>query len=1381
MGVNSRQLGCANIDSSFGPAVPVACRGGFDFTILFEQVFFVIIPAAALTVAASLRVWQLCRSQTVTPWTALQYSKQYVFVFGLENGFVDSIDNRNFPFVLAVQVRTLWLAETHDDSLQRIAILASVGLSLKVLLLLLEAVPKRSFIIDVALSREQTAGVYSLRTFWWLNGIFWLGSRKRLQHNDLYSIDQGLKTARFSSQLAAAWNRVDQNKKYALLLAVFSTLKWPLLLPALPRLILIGFNYAQPLLIRRVLEFIDDSLGQENIGYGLIGATIVIYTGLAIFNGYYGHLLSRSITLVRGSLVDIIYSKSLCVELSVAQEAAPAGLVTADVERIDFTVEKLHSLWASVIELALGTYLLKREVGWACIAPVIVALLCTFSTTYISKLISSRQKKWNQAVQQRVALTSSMLSNLKSVKMMGFSSYIANTLQEARMKELAASSGFRKFMAVINTIVLIPRQLSAPFTLTLYVLAVRNGPSAARLSAARAFTTLSLIEMITTPLGLLLQTLPSITSSLACLDRIQAYLKSPERTDQRAEDIDLDCELAEKDFIESSLSDLPAIYLKHASIAYTETGDCVLNSITLTVPHGSITSIVGPVGSAKSSLLKSLLGELYLQSGYLYVRPGPIAYCDQNAWIPNGSFRDCIIGPCDGEFDSAWYQEVIHACVLEEDINSFADGSDTNVGSRGITLSDGQKHRLALARAVYSRAPLLILDDMLRSLDLRTEMLISRHLSLVNQIAVLDQHGTLVQIGDFHKLNSCEGHVRDLCVQERSPQPSSPDSDSLVPGDDAQQRSGQHGHSPKPEKPLPKREETSGKGAQRIGTRSSGDYRFYFSPVGIWRTAVLLFAVICLAFATRFQRIWVEWWTEAYNQHSFYAGMYFMLALIACLSFTFFFWWMFMFVVPITAGGLHEQLVHSIFNARFDYLTTIDSGTILNRFSQDMAILNGQLAVAFFQTTSLIVMALSQIAFIAYGSKYMAASIPPTLVVLWLLSQFYLRTSRQLRILDIELKAPIYTSLIETQEGLATIRAFGWVPSYRRRCQSRIDDSKKAIYLLSMAQRWLAFVLDLIVAGLASVLVALATQLRTTTDAGALGVGLTSVIGFSTLVSQFISAYAELENSLGAVTRVKDCIENVKSEDTSTGQPPPREWPGHGAVDFCNVTATYNDIEKPALSDISFRVSPGQKVVICGRTGSGKSTLVSALLRLVDVQAGQIHVDGIDISTLSPEAVRRCMTVIPQTPFFLPGSVRLNMAPSSDQTTDEAMRSVLEKVGLWDLVAARGGLDASVPEVALSHGQQQLFCLAIAMLRGSRIVIMDEASSGVDEETETKMHHLIQEHFRDCTVISVSHRLKMAALSDLVVVLSGGRCVELGHPRMLLGEKGEFWRLTGSG
>lgn len=209
---------------------------------------------------------------------------------------------------------------------------------------------------------------------------------------------------------------------------------------------------------------------------------------------------------------------------------------------------------------------------------------------------------------------------------------------------------------------------------------------------------------------------------------------------------------------------------------------------------------------------------------------------------------------------------------------------------------------------------------------------------------------------------------------------------------------------------------------------------------------------------------------------------------------------------------------------------------------------------------------LSQIALIAYGSKYMATAVPFTLIVLWLLGRFYLRTSQQLRVLDIELKAPIYTSLTETQEGLATIRAFGWQPSFRRHCQSRIDDSKKAIYTLFMVQRWLNFVLDLIVCGLATVLMTLATQLRTSTDAATLGVGLSSVIGFSILVSQFMVTYTELENSLGAISRIKDCVDNVQSEETSSGlQQPPHDWPGSGDVEFSGVTAYYKYVPKITL------------------------------------------------------------------------------------------------------------------------------------------------------------------------------------------------------------------------
>lgn len=205
-------------------------------------------------------------------------------------------------------------------------------------------------------------------------------------------------------------------------------------------------------------------------------------------------------------------------------------------------------------------------------------------------------------------------------------------------------------------------------------------------------------------------------------------------------------------------------------------------------------------------------------------------------------------------------------------------------------------------------------------------------------------------------------------------------------------------------------------------------------------------------------------------------------------------------------------------------------------------------------------MVLSQIATVAYGSKHMAVSIPITLVALWFLAKFYLLTSQQLRILDIELKAPIYTSLTETKEGLVTIRAFGWQEAYKRHCQARIDESKRAIYMLFMVQRWLNFVLDLIVAALAIILMALATQLRTSVDASSLGVGLSSIIGLSTLTSQFIMAYTELENSLGAVARIEDCVDSIQSEDAKaedSSHALPHDWPCNGEVNFSHVTAIY--------------------------------------------------------------------------------------------------------------------------------------------------------------------------------------------------------------------------------
>ncbi|QDS76097.1 hypothetical protein FKW77_006285 [Venturia effusa] len=1285
-----------------------------------------------------------------------------------------------------VHVRSLWLAVRYDTRFRPVAISCTISLSLKIVLLVLEAAPRAGR--ESSKSPEEVSGVYSLRSFWWLNRMLRLGRQKRLDSDDLYQIDSGLKTVRYSSQVIDAWDKADQDYKYALLKTVAAALKWPLLAPALPRLALIGFTYMQPLLIRRALDFVERQDGRTNIGYGLIGATIVVYSGLAIFNGYYGHLLYRSITLVRGSLVDIIYHKSLTIELSAAQKAAPMGLVTAEVERIDFTIEKIHSLWASVIEIGIAIYLLEREMEWSCFAPILVALGCTLSTTFVSKLLPSRQKTWNQSIQKRVALTSTLLSNMKTVKMMGFTDYIADTIQAARMTELSDSQAFRKCMTVINTIALIPKQLSAPFTFMVFVLAIQHGREAGGLTASRAFTSLAIIELFTTPLCLVLQTIPSATSSLACLDRIQAYLKSPNKVNQRCLptfDEKVNWNLVEENVMSechaSGDVSKPVIILRDASFAYRNGQDIILRSISLTIPHATITMVVGPVGSGKSVLLKAVLEELDLKSGELAVRAVRIGCCASSPWLPSGSVRDCIVGM--SERDEPWFGEVVHACALDDDILGLPNGVETKIGSRGIALSEGQRQRLALARAIFSRAPLLLLDDVFRSLDSSTESLIadrllssnglirrrgltailtthsSRYLSTADQIVVLES-GLLTQSGGFQDLIGQEGYVQNLATQQQYSNIEDPASSKKHGGDEKLNSSRLNSSPEKQAKRL-------------IGTRDKSVYTFYLQPIGVFRCVVLLFAVIALAVATRFQRIWVQWWTEDQNHQSMYIGVFFLLATGACLSFAFFFWWMFMYVVPATAGCLHEQLINSIINAPLSYFTATDAGVILNRFSQDMAIINGMLPIAF----------------IAYGSKYLSVVIPVTLIVVWILSRFYLLTSQQLRLLDIELKAPIYTSLAETKEGLATIRAFGWQSAYKAEFQRRVDESKRAIYLLFMIQRWLNFVLDLIIAGLATVLMTLATQLRSSTNAAMLGVGLSSLIGFSMNVSQFIVCYTELENSLGAVSRTKDCVDNIEAEDSSSDltQPPP-DWPTHGAIEFDSVTASYNDIAaKPALKNITFAIPAGHKICICGRTGSGKSSLISILLRLLHCQKGRVLIDSIDISTLPSQTVRQNITVIPQSPFFLPGSVRQNLhlnpqttsppSSSSSSSSDETLITVLRKTNLWDLISTRGGLDADLSTIALSHGQKQLFSLAAALLKTSKIVLMDEATSGVDPETEVLMNRLVREEFAGRTVLCISHRLDMALEFDLVVVLEEGGVVEMGEPGVLVEERGEFWRL----
>jgi len=341
------------------------------------------------------------------------------------------------------------------------------------------------------------------------------------------------------------------------------------------------------------------------------------------------------------------------------------------------------------------------------------------------------------------------------------------------------------------------------------------------------------------------------------------------------------------------------------------------------------------------------------------------------------------------------------------------------------------------------------------------------------------------------------------------------------------------------------------------------------------------------------------------------------------------------------------------------------------------------------------------------ASGWLALALPGMMALLFLLQKFYLRTSRQMRLIDLEAKSPIFAFFISSFEGLTAIRAYGWTKDAEQANLKRLDESQKPYYLFWMMQRWLGLVLDLTVGGLAVLLVGLAVALKDQINPGLLGVALTSVMSIGMSLSMLIQMWTLLETSLGAVTRINQFEADTPKEEDGPDIPAP-DWPSHGAIQVTGLTAKYGD--QTVLHDLTFDIGPGQKIAVCGRSGSGKSTLMMLLLRLYQPEHGTITIDDIDTATLNLNALRESVLALPQDPMFLAGTVRYNLDPIG-KCEDAQLLTALEKTGIRDVIVEKGGLDADLNTDWLSAGQRQLFCLARAMLRKSHVLLLDEATS----------------------------------------------------------------------
>ncbi|GKZ84302.1 hypothetical protein AnigIFM56816_009624 [Aspergillus niger] len=1376
-------------DDSFGPVV--ACPATFDFTLLFEQSILSIGPSAIFLLLVPWRIWSLYPENVKTVANNAHWRKLAVAVClvalqiasvvewarhdlvrtaipAVALSLVDALsiailstiehDRSVRPSSLlsiylllstlfdAVQVRTLFIRQYPST----LGALSAATVALKLLLLALETRNKRSYLRESlrAIPPESTSGVIARTVFWWLNRLFVNGFRKLLTLEDLFPTDKDLSSGGLRRKIGRAWKKYQSSQTRSLIFATFISLRWAVLRTIFPRLCLIGFSYAQTFFIQRAMEHLHmpDTQLTRNEGYGLIGAAALIYGGIAISTVHYKHQLFRMITMFRGATVALIYDHTMILPDGTRDETAAVTLMSTDIDMIARSLEQASELWARVVEIAIGIWLLERQLAAVCVAPILVILVCTSIQMYMATFMPARQKVWVGAIQRRVSIISTALKSMKSVKMLGLSEVLANSLQKQRERELDLSRDFRWLIVWLNVVASLPQMCASLVTFAAFVIRAKIDHSET-LSTVQAFTSLAIISLITSPALQLLASIPAITAALGAFDRIHKFLTSPMDYSPTEEDHDTDPDIFTENGSAVELKVLAPKASDHVALTMTDayirpaTGSAFsLEGIDLAIKTGTVTMITGPVGSGKSTLLKAAVGEIPCEQGTVTRTRPDAAYCSQVPWLQNTSIRNNICGY--SEIDYTWYNEVLRTCALQEDISRMPGGDQSVVGSGALKLSGGQKQRLALARAIYSRKVLLVLDDALSAVDNKTARYVAE--------ALFGDNGIEKQ-----------GPMRSLGFASHA----YPDTTDAIPETPtALTNSGEDSST--------KKVETLTVDDIADISRRMGDtavYTYYLKAIGWRHTLVACTIIIVHTFSSVFPQIWLELFTDDHgNKAAQFIGVYVLLAVAASGSQGLMIWQI-MIKIVITSGlGLHKILVRTVMNAPMHFFAEVDSGVILNRFSQDMTLVDAVLPTMAFGTVLSIAQCFAQVALISLGSSYMALTIIPCLLVLYCAQKVYLRTSRQLRFLDLEAKSPLYTMFVETLDGISTIRGLGWQRSFVAECLRRLDASQKPYYLLYCIQRWLNVVLDLLVACLAVILIALATSLRSSTDPGKLGVSLTAIMAFSQTLQEVVTSWTGLETSLGAIARTRS-FEMKTPAERQPPKPviPSSTWPVDGKIEITSLSASYDGVTR-ALDDVNLTIHPGEKVVVCGRTGSGKSTLVSALLRLLESQSGTITIDWIDISTIPLDVLRTHIIAIPQDTFLLPGSIRFNLDPTS-RSTDTILISALERTNLLALTTSRGGLDAELTSTSLSQGEQRLFALAVALVRKwnrdydgcncGGILILDEATSGTDAVTDALMQKVIDDVFGRYTVLHVSHRPDMVKDADRVIEMENGRVV----------------------
>eukprot|EP01138_Halocafeteria_seosinensis_P001293 gb/GECG01001326.1/.p1 GENE.gb/GECG01001326.1/~~gb/GECG01001326.1/.p1 ORF type:complete len:1688 (+),score=180.73 gb/GECG01001326.1/:1-5064(+) len=1206
--------------------------------------------------------------------------------------------------------------------------------------------------------------------------------------------------------------------------------------------------FVGPNLLHAIVNYLDDfSNGVErraSVGFGYVGTLFGASVLQTMLLHQYFFRVFRAGQQLRSAVIIAVYRKALRLSIAARQDKTVGEIVnvmSTDAQRMQDLTTYLQMIWSAPFQISLATYFLWQQIGAAVFAGIGVMILLMPLNAWLARTSKRLQEKLMKTKDRRVNLTNEVLNGIRLIKYSAWEVHFRGLIQALRSEELRRLWYYMLLQQVVSVLFVGLPTLVSLSGFGVYI-AMGN-----QLTAATAFTALSLFNILRFPLTMLPNVINNVVEASVSIRRIRKFLLCEEREPGaciRLSRVNGAFSSEEKALLEKIPKELRhyCLGIHHGEYTWHATDDAdnnkgpeggSLHDINFYVKEGSLVTIAGTVGCGKSSLLLALLGEMRKRSGTAWIF-GSVAYVSQTAFILNATVKDNIL--FGKPFSESKYKHALKVCQLESDLDILPAGDETEIGERGVNLSGGQKQRVSLARAIYADADVYLFDDPLSAVDShvghrifedcmreslqgKTRVLVThglQYLAASDYVYVMER-GRITENGTYQELlkqkntdntstlirlvNRFETEANDVynraAEQAEKDRASSegmdgsPKQSTAAPlKSKASKQNGTASGAAKRDGKLIKEEESE------KGNVSKKVYLAYGRATGGCLAVTILF--LSFGFYSA-MNVMVNWWLSYWSDHApetddsgdgksnlyyyrIYVGLSFAAIFLLIVS------RFFVALLGIRASNaLHERLIRVILHAMQSFFDTTPVGRILNRFSQDIYTVDERLPTTFSTFLMVSLNVISTLVVISTITPWFLVALVPILVVYIYIQRFYVTTSRELRRLDSVSKSPIFANFSQTLNGFVTIRAYKENDRFIQRNDDSLDRNQQAYFMYTTSNRWLAVRLELIGALIVGGSALFAVIARGTINSSLAGLSISYALGITQALNWVIRMAGQAETYIVAVERINEYSSVVTECDPDETPEEALEvaaqvgvdqtWPQKGEVSVRDLSLAYRRDGDYVLHDISFKIRGCEKVGICGRTGAGKSSLVSALYRLADVQEGTITIDGIDIRTIPLNVLRSRISIIPQDPTLFSGTLRRNLDPLERHSDAEIWRA-LSQVSLEEPVRkANEQLNSPVSEGGenWSDGQRQLICMARALLRNSKIIILDEATASVDVESDAILQQTIRNQFKNNTVITIAHRVHTILDSDRVMVLDDGEIAEFDSPSRLLSKSGSLF------